>query len=100
MNIGTAAHIAQLATGWQMEAPKLLDAVAELRRETGLSIMDAKPYLTQFNHIESTAERHVALFEKLCADYVPNVNDLLQIKREQVRKLQEEIAELEASLGL
>jgi hypothetical protein len=100
MNIGTASHIAQLATGWRMEFREKIKAVALLRGETGLGLLDAKTYLEQFDHIESVAERHVALFEKLCVDYVPNVNDLLQIKREQVRKLQEEIAELEASLGL
>jgi len=100
MNIATAATIAQLTSGFELESRRLLEAVRILRKETAMGLWDAKVFLEQFDTDGlTTAQLHIKLFEKLCDDFVQSPEDLLFIKKDQLHRLIDEIDELERTIS-
>lgn len=100
MELPTAAIIAQNASGHMMEFRDRIKAIAMLRRETGMGFVDAKKYLEQFDSTTNgTAELHVALFEKLCADFVPTLEEQIEAKKAQIHKLIDEVDDLERQIA-
>lgn len=87
MDIITANEIFAL---W--DSGSKIEAIKAIRRDTSMELINAKNYLEQ---------HHAAgkLFEQLCADFVENPADLLVIAKDERRKLDEHIKDLETRIS-
>lgn len=88
MNIETAQEIVRLWT-----AVRKIDAIKVFRGETALELAQAKTYLDDHSRNGSRD-----LLKDLCDDFVQSPRDLLVIARNDLTRLEEHIARLEAEI--
>jgi hypothetical protein len=91
MNAQTAKEIAGLACATGLH----IDAVMLLRREIPMGFQEAKTYLEK-----GALEGEVALFEKLCKEFVQDKNDLIRIARIEIDRLTRYIQQLEREIDM
>ena len=70
-----------------------LDSVKELRKHTGLGLIDAKSYLEKYD------QGPEGIYVQVCSDYVQSPHDLLIRAREERRRLDLHIEDLEAQVN-
>lgn len=73
---------------------RLIESIKLLRADTSMGLLDAKTYLE--THSKGGEE---ILLKILCEDFVTNKSDLLIVAKEDLRRLQQYIAQLEEDIS-
>ena len=91
MDIATANHICEHMFGHHRRP---MEAIRTLRYDTSLGLIAAKTYLE-----EHSVGGRTALYNKLCEDFVQNKQDLLDQARNERKRLDLYIEQLEAEIA-
>ena len=98
MNIEEAKEIVETWFGSSGPGSHKINAIKLLRSHTAMGLHEAKKYMDENSLGRGMVTGKEALLSKLCADFVQSKQDLLDAAREDRRKLDQYIQELEAQL--